>query len=293
MASTFLNMNRVVQQFDYTDVGELEAALSLLIVVPDTSIATTKEHLRLIKAYAGNYSLPSWTLSNAEILATGFRDMIVILTEPTDKADTLPFEPMMEGSRTIRSLDRALQWASKGQRSVQNTIILDGRLLRSRAFQQRESRSLRRHRDSQGFGVIDDICKLVEPSVVLVCNCCRFETLNSRTTDLLVSRIPEAGNIEMLTWPSGAQGSIVKSFHPEFIYKCEQPDQRALRESLWKLTIATATNIILKSNLRGSGISKLRSTVLRGMDTFAESRRNGQNTQGTSKAGTLRGRIGR
>ncbi|KAL6240414.1 hypothetical protein RBB50_012696 [Rhinocladiella similis] len=281
MASTFLNPNRAVQQFDYNELGELEAALSLLTIAPKTSSATTKEHLRLIKAYAGNYSLPSWTLSNAENLATGFRDMIVILTEPTDKADTLPFEPMVAGSRTLRSLDRALQWASKGQRSVQNTIILDGRLLRSRGFQQRESRSLRRHRDSQGFRVIDDICKLVEPSVVLVCNCCRFETPNSRTTDLLVSWIPEAGDVEMLAWPSGAEGRIVKSFHPEFIYKCEQPDQRTSREFLWKLTVAIATNLILKSEVRGSGISKLRSTVLRGMNTFAVSRRNGRNSQGT------------
>ncbi|KAK7883399.1 hypothetical protein LTR67_011270 [Exophiala xenobiotica] len=266
MASRLLNHTTAITQFEFDikDFMELGRALGSLIVPSDDSTTIFKEHLMLIRNYAGNFSLPRWTLNNAETLATGLRDLIVVLTEPTNTADIMPFEQMATASRTLCSLDIALRWASQGRRNIQNTIILDGRILRSRYFQGRETRAERQHRDNQGFQLIADIHKLVKPEVVLVCNCDQFETSSLLMADLLVSSVSEAGLVETHTWPSGTKGRVMKSFHPEFVAKCEQLEQRTLRESLFKLTVVMAMNLLLRRQIRGPGIKKLRTAVLVG-----------------------------
>ena len=172
---------------------------------------------------------------------------------------------MAASSRTLCLLDDILQWASQGQRNIRNTIILDGRILRSQSIQASESRMERQHRDNHGFRIIKDICNFLQPRVVLVCNCFPFETSDLLTADLLVSSVSEAGFIETHTWSSGAKVQAVKSFHPEFVAKCQDPGQHTLRELLLKMTVAMAVNLLSGRQIRGPGIAKLRKTVEAGM----------------------------
>lgn len=110
--------------------------------------------------------------------------------------------------------------------------------------------------------------------VLSLVGCIQHEPLRgTQSVDdrLSVSWVSHARHIEMLASPSGTQGRIVKSFHPELLHKCVQVNQRTLRESLWELTFAIATNLVLKSKFQGSDISKLRSAVLRAMAVCGKS----------------------
>jgi hypothetical protein len=253
-----------MERFAYETVEELRNRLEQLITVPRNPTAVVQDHLSRIRDYSRQFKLGCYTLNNAEFLATGFHDLICILTAPTNKADTLPFEPMVAASRTLCYLDDALKWATQGQRSIRNTIVLDSQILRSAHFRQSELPREAQHRNGQGFRVIQDICNLLEPRVVLVCNCSRFETDGLLMADLLVSSMAETGKIETHAWPSGTKVQIVKSFHPEFVAKCQLFEQRALRELLFKLTVAMAVNLLSGSEVRGPGIAQLRKTVLEG-----------------------------
>lgn len=262
-----LSQNDMSIQFDYQDVDDIPTALERLTSQPEWSAITSVNHLSYIASFSRYLELGSHTLINAESLANGFTDLVVVLTSPTNKADSLPFETMVSASRTLRFLDNTLRWVTRGKRNIRNTIILDGQVLRSQNLQRNESRAERQRHDHQGFQVVKDTCNMVEPRVMLVCNCSPFETTELLMADLLVSSVSEAGSIEKHAWSSGAEVKMVKSFHPEFVAKCQEPGYRTLREMLFRLTVAMAVNLLSQGEIQGPGILKLRRSVLAGMQT--------------------------
>ena len=68
---------------------------------------------------------------NAKDLATGCSDLIVVLLEPSDKAEKDCYSAMKASSRALQLVDEVLVISFAGQRNVKNTIILDRRPFRT------------------------------------------------------------------------------------------------------------------------------------------------------------------
>lgn len=59
---------------------------------------------------------------------------MVVLIEPTDKAERVPYSEMLDASPTRRYVNETLQLASCGERNIENTVILDIRAFRSNSI---------------------------------------------------------------------------------------------------------------------------------------------------------------
>lgn len=83
-----------------------------------------------------------------EYLGTGFEDLVVLLLEPSDKKEDVVYQQDVYGNNndcdTIRLLDQSLNFSSKGQRDIKNTIVLNARPLRSNRIRNSEEPEERR-----------------------------------------------------------------------------------------------------------------------------------------------------
>lgn len=116
-------------RFDFTCAEDTFPALRRCVVSSRGEKTTC--HLGLLDQLADRLNVTEYARENAKRLATGYQDLIVVLLEPTDKAEDVGYIPMFNASNTLRFLDMSLRHAFDWKRCVDNTIVLDIRSFRS------------------------------------------------------------------------------------------------------------------------------------------------------------------
>ncbi|KAL2843167.1 hypothetical protein BJY01DRAFT_248751 [Aspergillus pseudoustus] len=114
------------QDFEFSDIEEIyPALLNLRHAALPPNPETTQNHLGPLQKLARDLKAGSQALGNAWRLGTGYRDLAVVLLEPSDRANTVSFDVMFNASTALKAVDLSLRHASRGHRDINNTIILD------------------------------------------------------------------------------------------------------------------------------------------------------------------------
>lgn len=72
-----------------------------------------------------------YALANTLRLASGLGDLVMVLLEPSDSAERVPYNEILKRSDTLQTLENFLLWSSNGDRNLENTCVLDVRPFRS------------------------------------------------------------------------------------------------------------------------------------------------------------------
>jgi hypothetical protein len=158
------------QVFEFTEIDEIYPAL-LNLRRPTSHFNTriTHDHLRPLKELAQDLKAGAQALENAYKLGTGYDDLAVVLLEPSDKADTHCFDDMLNASMALKAVDSSLRHTLDGQRSIQNTIILDSRAFRSDSIRRTQRASDKLRADELAYAAFEQILCDLKPDVILVC----------------------------------------------------------------------------------------------------------------------------
>ncbi|KAF2275576.1 uncharacterized protein EI97DRAFT_64555 [Westerdykella ornata] len=178
---------------------------------------------------------------------------------------------MLEQSPTLLLVDKSIQLATKGTRSIHDTIILDRWMFRSQSIRKTESPQTRLVNDGISFSAFDDIIACIRPKVVLLC----WRTLHNKVKPFLLPEYCDpfrSAPIKALKAgyrkPSkmqindyGAHEYIcVNSFHP--MLSIYENDKYAYtnkpRELLFIFTFIQAVNTLQERSIEGEGIEELR-----------------------------------
>ncbi|KAJ5665520.1 uncharacterized protein N7477_007968 [Penicillium maclennaniae] len=159
-------------------------------------------HLRILDDRARDFKVSSDGLLNARKLATGDEDLVVVLIEPTDKAEQVSYTEMLAASPTLLYVNETLQLASGGQRDMENTIILNIRAFRSNSFRSSQSLDDRICDDELAYNKFEQIMSILRPRVAVVCQCATNKANNTFVRDIC-SSIEDAGDIYLQKLPNG------------------------------------------------------------------------------------------
>lgn len=158
--------------FNFTDIKDIRPALlKLRCAVGNGGKVITRKHLGPLDKLATSLNVTPYARENAEWLATGYEDLVVVLLEPSDFAEDVPHEEMFNASAALQYLDGSLLLAFDGQRSVANTIVLDARSFRSARIRNRQTEEERAVDDEQAYAGFEEMLALLCPDVVLACQC--------------------------------------------------------------------------------------------------------------------------
>ncbi|KAL3460009.1 hypothetical protein BJX64DRAFT_290659 [Aspergillus heterothallicus] len=258
--------------FDFTDIKEIYPALlnlRLAALSPNTEISDN--HLGPLTPLAQDLQVGPQALDNAWRLGTGYKDLAVVLLEPSDKAESHYFEEMVKASRALRTVDETLCHASTGHRDIENTIILDIRAFRSDLIRKEQSTVRRLEDDEKAYGAFDKILHRLQPECILVCQCqTNTDDVKNSFARQICSSVGRATDLGVFSLPrTGHEVLLVKSFHPMYLeYKRNDPDdsrtKAVMREYLFDATFIVALNALLGRKITGHGLRNLRSCAKNG-----------------------------
>lgn len=215
-------------------------------------------HLRILVDLARNLKVSLNGLLNARRLARGYEDFVVVLIEPTDKAEQVPFSDMLAASPTLRAVDETLKFASGGERTIENTIILDVRAFRSNSIRISQSPEDRLRDDELAYKNFKQIMNVLRPRVVIVCQCITNEAADEFVRSLS-SSIDEAGDMFLQKLSNNHECLFVKSFHPMYYGRSsDNALKRVMREYLFDATFIIALNALAGNRISGMGVNNLR-----------------------------------
>jgi len=187
------------------------------------SISEDYSYLRPLRELAtefGHEALGEYGLDNALALSKGcYRDLVVVLQEPTDGASYRPPEEMFEGSATLKWIDDVLWASSGGCRSWTNTRIFDIRPFRNRAWREADRKERREELDERAYEKFEEMVRLAKPDVILVCQCQTDNAANTVANELS-SSVKSIGRVRILE-PEilGRKTLVVNGCHPSYILK--------------------------------------------------------------------------
>ena len=142
-------------RFNFCELEDIRPGL-LELAVGSHGDETITTHLDPLRKLGSTLIATEYARKNAERLATGYRDLVVVLLEPTDKAEDVPYDEMFQQSTALQYVDASLDLAFSGQRCVGNTIILDIRPYRSNRRRTNATGKTRRH--TKGFAKLSLYC---------------------------------------------------------------------------------------------------------------------------------------
>lgn len=254
--------------FNFEAPGGIRPALSKLRCNGIPKGHLTRDHLQPLTDLGERWQLSNNALNNALSLACGYSDLVVVLTEPCNIAEHVPYEKMFNNTPTLRRVDEALRFAFHGHRSVENTIILDVQPFRSawiRESEEEDSDDLDREAFERGFKETMD---RLRPDCLLVCTC---KDLGKEANDLFSSSVASSGLLSLVPLDSGRETLRVPSFHPMYIGRPQQTGserqqelKKIMREHLFYATFFVAANALAGYRIRGVGIRNLRSCAMWG-----------------------------
>lgn len=215
-------------------------------------------HLSILDDLARGLKVTSNGLLNARRLAHGYEDFVVVLIEPTDKAEQVPFSDMLAASPTLLAMDETLKLASSGERNIENTIILDVRAFRSNSIRISQSLEDRLRDDALAYKSFKQIMSVLRPRVVIVCQCIANEAADEFVRNLS-SSIEKAGDMFLQKLPNDHECLFVKSFHPMYYERSrDNALKRVMREYLFDATFIIALNALVGNRIGGMGVMNLR-----------------------------------
>ncbi|KAL1964097.1 hypothetical protein VTN77DRAFT_7515 [Rasamsonia byssochlamydoides] len=132
----------------------------------------TGKHLGPLNLLAQELNATQYALENAKRLGRGYGDLVVVLLEPSDKAELVPYDEMLASSVALQFMDVSLHHASRGRRNIHNTIVLDIRPFRSARIRSQQTSEEERSRDDEiAYKAFEGMLRLLNPDVILVCQC--------------------------------------------------------------------------------------------------------------------------
>jgi len=255
--------------FDFVKISDIYPALQRCSQ-PYSGKKIEETHLDVLDNLARTIPVTSYARSNASRLACGSPDLIVILLEPTDNAEDVPFDEMYRKSPTLQCVDRALRIAFRGLRSLETTVVLDIRPFRSARARATEERSTRRLRDCRAYTATQEMVSMLRPDVVLICQCTASDNhtpLPQAIGDFVKafsSNTARSGDLRLFEMPSGWKSVVVDSFHPMYSLRTaeeERPLKRYLSEYLFSLTFVIAANALVGTQVTGFGLNNIRRSM--------------------------------
>lgn len=203
---------------------------------------------------------------NAARLATGYDDLVVVLMEPSDRAEWVEYDGMKASSKALQLIDETLKLAFAGQRRIDNTIILDRWPFRSAEIQEREAEEKRNHNNEKARKGFESALAELRPKVILICQC-RAAAPDGRPSDQWSSSISKAGDHDIIELSNGHRCFCVYSFHPmyfAYIDGAHESLKRVLSEYLFDATFVIAANLLTGCELTGFGLGSLRDCARHG-----------------------------
>lgn len=248
-----------MQTFNFIDLEDIRPALlKLRRPLRPVKQEMTTSHVDLLDDLARGLKVRSHGLQNAQRLATGYEDLVVVLIEPTDKAEEVPYEEILAASKTLLCINETLQFASFGERDIENTIILDVRAFRSDFIRTSQDLEDRTRGDELAYSNFEKIMSCLRPHVVVVCQCVTDEA-NNKFVKGLCSSTKEAGKVYVQTLPNEHECLFIKSFHPMYYERSEDGAlKRVMREYLFEATFILALNALAGDRISAIDIENLR-----------------------------------
>ncbi|KAF2727139.1 hypothetical protein EJ04DRAFT_451938, partial [Polyplosphaeria fusca] len=198
--------------------------------------------------------------------ATGYGDLVVVLLEPSDKAERVEYHEMKASSTALQLVDETLTVAFAGQRDVDDTIILDRRPFRSAEIQDHEDEGTRKRNNQKAYHGFEAILAKLRPKVIVLCQC-QDTVPHGELSDQWPSSISKAGRYDIVQLSNGHKCFQVNSFHPMYLQYLdgeEKPLKRLLSEYLFNATFVIAANRLAGRQLCGFGLWNLRNCAQHG-----------------------------
>lgn len=267
-----------------------EANLSFTFTIPDTASASlgrlrcntqallqvVTKPIKALNECAEHFAVPEAALDLAQELGRGSRDLLIVLLEPTEIWSLQRFEEVFEHSWALQKVDKELRYASKGQRTLRNTCVVDIRPFRSASLRKQESEHTRAKLDEEAYSFLEDILKEIAPQVVLAAQCqtgnmenALARTLCSGLRAVAEKKIRTCGGLDFLA---------VNSFHPSTFAKDKLDEwtggsvsyprresaidlRRALLKLAFRLSFLVAMNALVGREVVGLGIANLQEAI--------------------------------
>lgn len=253
-------------RFDWSTLDDLESALGQFELPQRPSGSNVDQHCDHLNSLANHFKVHDIARRNADDLARGHRDLLVMLLEPADSQATLDHGTSLPS--TIKFVDHELKAASNG-RNWQNTCIFDIRPFRSdevREIEQRRGGSdLVQARDALAYDTTEQMLSALRPDVVLLCQ-------SSTGTDMhefarkLSSSVAHCGSLFLYRLKCGNEVVVINSLHPMYAvrYTDEGEGNRLtsrVRHAMIRFTFLQAANIVAGRCITGPGTKKLQDAV--------------------------------
>ncbi|KAK8096340.1 uncharacterized protein PG998_014208 [Apiospora kogelbergensis] len=258
-----------VVSFDFTELEDIDTALSRC-AVGSQGLSIIDSHLAPLRTLAEQLSATSTALQNAERLATGFEDLVVILLEPSDKEDEMFYEDIIASRGdsypvALELLDQTLRFTFQGQRHIDNTIVIDVRPFRSNKIRQSEGEETRGINDQAAYQTVQKVLCLLHPKVMVICHCDKDGL--TENMKYLGSSPAKAGIVSLQMLNDGHKVVRIPSVHPMYFARTEQglPKKRLLRERLFDATFVIAANALVGRRVSGLGMDSLRTGAKHGV----------------------------
>ncbi|XP_014550218.1 hypothetical protein COCVIDRAFT_116074 [Bipolaris victoriae FI3] len=226
----------------------------------------TTAHLQELDRTGLELGASPFARENAKNLATGYGDLIVVLLEPTDKAETHCYDAMKASSPALQLVDETLTMAFAGQRNVENTIILDRRPFRSAEIQGCEDERTTERNNQKAYQGFEAAIAILRPKVIVVCQC-RDTVPDGQLSDQWSSSVSKSGDYDIVQMGNEHKCFRVYSSHPMHFQRIgdeKGPLKRVLLEYLYDATFVIAANLLAGREISGFGLSNLRNCARQG-----------------------------
>ncbi|KAK0113064.1 hypothetical protein ONS95_014770 [Cadophora gregata] len=269
--------------FEFSTPGCLRTALDNLQCSSMPSLSKDVDYLSPLQKLAiefGRSVVGEYGLENALALSTGcYRDIVVVLQEPTYGASYLCPAEMVAQSYTINWIDEILCRSTGGVRTWSNTRIFDIRPFRNARWREEDASDSRERFDEMAYQTFEEMIRLAKPDVVLVCQCETAQTAKNKLAIGLSSSITSAGTLRVLEI-LGRKTIIVNGFHPSYFTRqlwarddaaddkhgqlCRRKNLALLSEGLLKFAFLAAVNAAAGRKITGFGRANLSRCALNG-----------------------------
>lgn len=186
-------------------------------------------HLTPLELLGDVFGVSKQVVENAECLASGRPDLVVLLLEPSNKADYVSYEDEKERP-TLIFVDEYLR---KFGTNIDETIVLDMRPFRpkvQRCLEFQKSEKLCLQNDEMAYACTGGILAILQPKVILVCQC-QTGNANEEFARILCSSTGRDGlngkvkDVSLLINGSlPYKPTVVYSFHPMWALYEEEED---------------------------------------------------------------------
>ncbi|PLB49660.1 hypothetical protein P170DRAFT_437226 [Aspergillus steynii IBT 23096] len=128
-------------------------------------ISGDHEAMEILEKFGKVLLRPEDEITQAQNLAAGFSDIVVLLERPRHRRDhkfDVSFEDFIKSCKTLLAVDELIRFASKGARSIHTVTVLDAFSYRPDKYATEE--------DKQCHEVLAQILRAKKPKVILRCH---------------------------------------------------------------------------------------------------------------------------